>query len=210
MRKASFQVSIQPKVIHNRDHRTESEARGLTYLYRSQMPAHPSSPPIPHTPNHSTPPSAARVKQVITCVGNTVGIMPEEVKQNVYKEMMRLAGDDGLFVVVYWNGNRFGDAVQNFYHKNPQLCGPFTGECIDLDTCTLTTPSGGCCSALLCCVICRASLAPCSPSPPLPLPSPPLQTSPRHLANTYKATGRTGRLQRRRAASSRSRSVQRS
>ena len=54
-----------------------------------------------------------------------------------------MAGDDGLFVVVYWNGNKFGDAVQNFYHKNPQLCGPFTGECIDLDTCTLTTPSGG-------------------------------------------------------------------
>merc|ERR1712113_1045961 len=48
----------------------------------------------------------------------------------------------GIFAVVYWNGNRFGDAVQNFYHKNPQLCGHFTGECIDLDTCTLTTPSG--------------------------------------------------------------------
>ena len=40
------------------------------------------------------------------------------------------------------NGNRFGDAVQNFYFKNPQLCGPFSGECIDLATCTLRTPSG--------------------------------------------------------------------
>ena len=32
--------------------------------------------------------------------------------------------------------------TQHFYHKNPQLCGPFSGEHIDLDTCTLATPSG--------------------------------------------------------------------
>merc|ERR1711976_415776 len=58
--------------------------------------------------------------------------------------MKQLAGIDGYMGVVYWNGNKFGDAVQNFYHKNPQLCGKFTGECIDLDSCTLTTPSGYC------------------------------------------------------------------
>lgn len=82
--------------------------------------------------------------KVVMSVGNTMGIMPPEVRHNVYKEMMRLAGPDGYVAVVYWNGNRFGDAVQNFYHKNPQLCGPFTGDCIDLDSCTLTTPSGYC------------------------------------------------------------------
>ena len=32
--------------------------------------------------------------------------------------------------------------MQNFYHKNPQLCGEFEGDSIDLRTCTLTTPSG--------------------------------------------------------------------
>jgi len=78
------------------------------------------------------------------CVGNTIGIMPPEVRNNVYQQMKLLAGIDGYMVVVFWNGNRFGDAVQNFYHKNPQLCGKFTGECIDLDTCTLRTPSGYC------------------------------------------------------------------
>jgi len=80
--------------------------------------------------------------KVVMCVGNTIGIMPPEVRKNVYQEMKNLAGIDGYMVVVYWNGNRFGDAVQNFYHKNPQLCGKFGGECIDLDTCTLSTPSG--------------------------------------------------------------------
>jgi len=70
--------------------------------------------------------------------------MPPEIRKNVYQQMKEMAGTNGYMVVVFWNGNRFGDAVQNFYHKNPQLCGKFTGECIDLDTCTLTTPSGYC------------------------------------------------------------------
>jgi SAM-dependent methyltransferase len=82
--------------------------------------------------------------KIVICVGNTIGIMPPDVRKNVYQQMKSLAGRHGYMVVVYWNGNRFGDAVQNFYHKNPQLCGKFTGECIDLDTCTLTTPSGYC------------------------------------------------------------------
>jgi hypothetical protein len=33
-------------------------------------------------------------------------------------------------------------ALQHFYHKNPQLCGEFTGKSINLATCTLETPSG--------------------------------------------------------------------
>merc|ERR1719436_288375 len=70
--------------------------------------------------------------------------MPREVKKKAYKEMLNLAGTDGYMVVVYWSGNKFGGAVQHFYHKNPQLCGPFKGDSIDLDTCTLTTPSGYC------------------------------------------------------------------
>jgi len=78
--------------------------------------------------------------KVVICVGNTIGIMPPDLKIKCYQEMKRMAGEDGYMVVVYWNGNKFGDAVQNFYHKNPQLCGPFTGECIDLVNCRLKTP----------------------------------------------------------------------
>lgn len=82
--------------------------------------------------------------KVITCVGNTIGIIPPEIRKEVYQQMMKLAGPNGYFVIVYWNGNTFGEAVQHFYHKNPQLCGPFTGESINLETQTLTTPSGYC------------------------------------------------------------------
>jgi len=80
--------------------------------------------------------------KVVICVGNTMGIIPAEVRKNVYQEMLRVAGSNGYLVVVFRNGNKFGNAVQHFYHKNPQLCGKFTGECIDLDACNLKTPSG--------------------------------------------------------------------
>ena len=56
--------------------------------------------------------------------------------------MAEVAGDDGLVVVIYWSASCFGDACQNFYYKNPQLCGKFTGDCIDFDNCNLKTPSG--------------------------------------------------------------------
>jgi len=68
--------------------------------------------------------------------------MPSAIKPEIYKEMASVAGSTGVAVMVYWNGNSFGEAVQHFYHKNPQLCGPFTGSSVDLDTCTLSTPSG--------------------------------------------------------------------
>ena len=81
-------------------------------------------------------------KKVVICVGNTIGIMPPEVQATVYDQMMRVGGTDGAFVIVYWNGNKFGEACQNFYSKNPQLCGEFKGDSIDISTCTLVTPAG--------------------------------------------------------------------
>lgn len=79
--------------------------------------------------------------KIVTCVGNTIGIIPVNLKERVYRQMTALAGEDGVIVVVYWNARSFGDACQNFYHANPQLCGPFTGESINFDTTTLTTPA---------------------------------------------------------------------
>jgi choline kinase/SAM-dependent methyltransferase len=80
--------------------------------------------------------------KVVMCVGNTIGIMPDEIKSDVYHQMAKVAGDDGVAIMVYWNGNSFGEALQHFYFKNPQLCGTFDGASIDLATCTLQTPSG--------------------------------------------------------------------
>jgi len=78
--------------------------------------------------------------RVVTCVGNTMGIIPEELKKKVYQQMAELAGPNGVVVIVYWNARWFGDACQNFYFANPQLCGPFDGSAIDFATTTLQTP----------------------------------------------------------------------
>merc|ERR1711870_219436 len=78
--------------------------------------------------------------RIVSCVGNTIGIIPNELKPRVYQQMAELAGPKGVVVIVYWNARWFGDACQNFYFANPQLCGQFDGSCIDLATTTLTTP----------------------------------------------------------------------
>merc|ERR1719201_1904822 len=80
--------------------------------------------------------------RIVACVGNTIGIIPQELKSKVYEQMLDLAGEDGILIMAYWNAKWFGDAVQNFYHANPKLCGPFTGKDINLGTTTLQTPSG--------------------------------------------------------------------
>jgi len=78
--------------------------------------------------------------RVVACVGNTIGIIPEELRPKVYEEMAEVAGEDGVLIMVYWNARWFGDACLNFYHKNPKLCGPFEGDHVDFKNTTLTTP----------------------------------------------------------------------
>jgi len=90
------------------------------------------------------PPQFQNDTKIVCCVGNTMGIIPVEMKRKVYKQMAELAGPNGVMVIVYWNSKCFGDACQNFYHANPQLCGAFTGECIDFDTTTITTGPPAC------------------------------------------------------------------
>jgi SAM-dependent methyltransferase len=80
--------------------------------------------------------------RVVACVGNTIGIIPEELRPKVYEQMAEVAGNDGVLIMVYWNARWFGDACLNFYHANPKLCGPFEGESVDFKNTSLTTPMG--------------------------------------------------------------------
>ena len=59
--------------------------------------------------------------KVVTCVGNTMGIMPPEIGLNAHKQMKLVAGTEGAFCTVYWNGNRFGDALQARGRAPPPL-----------------------------------------------------------------------------------------
>src|SRR3546814_20105822 len=55
--------------------------------------------------------------------------------------MMEVA-ETGIVIVVYWNGNRFGDAVQHFYSQHPELCGSLEGASYDWENSTLQTQFG--------------------------------------------------------------------
>eukprot|EP00158_Paraphelidium_tribonemae_P000056 Partr_v1_DN13124_c0_g1_i1_m36536 putative SH3-binding domain kinase len=79
---------------------------------------------------------------VVTCVNNTIGIFPDAIKPATYQQMQELAGPDGIVIVGFWNGNKFGDALQHFYARNPQLCGTMDGADIDWEGHTLTTAGG--------------------------------------------------------------------
>merc|ERR1712226_1387893 len=39
--------------------------------------------------------------RVVACVGNTIGIIPVELKPTVYRQMMELAGDNGVVIMAY-------------------------------------------------------------------------------------------------------------
>eukprot|EP01104_Vermistella_antarctica_P008059 TRINITY_DN2011_c0_g1_i1.p1 TRINITY_DN2011_c0_g1~~TRINITY_DN2011_c0_g1_i1.p1 ORF type:complete len:558 (-),score=112.19 TRINITY_DN2011_c0_g1_i1:174-1847(-) len=79
-------------------------------------------------------------RRIVACVGNTFGIIPR--RKEVLREMIQVAGDDGILLIVYWNAAEFPNAIKNFYEKNPKLCGDFQEEHVNYKTCTLRTPSG--------------------------------------------------------------------
>jgi sarcosine/dimethylglycine N-methyltransferase len=81
-------------------------------------------------------------KPLVTCVNNTLNIMPENMRGSVVEEMLTLAGPTGLCLVTYWNGNFFSHAVLNYYKKNKALCGSFEiHKHVDWERRILVTPS---------------------------------------------------------------------
>mmetsp|Transcript_9573 Transcript_9573/g.18050 ORF Transcript_9573/g.18050 Transcript_9573/m.18050 type:complete len:614 (+) Transcript_9573:319-2160(+) len=82
---------------------------------------------------------------VLACVNNTFGIMPNEVRERVYKEivkLMQLDPENIILVAGYWDGNHFGNSIQHFYGDNPTLCGDLKNAQIDWGNNTMTTTSG--------------------------------------------------------------------
>lgn len=57
-------------------------------------------------------------------------------------QMKELAGDHGIIIVGFWNGNKFGEALQYFYHRHPELCGTMKGAKIDFEDRHLDTAEG--------------------------------------------------------------------
>ena len=81
-------------------------------------------------------------KPLVTCVNNTLNIMPEDIRGSVVAQMLAVAGENGRCLVTYWNGNFFSHAIMNYYKKNQDLCGPFELKDVDWKNRTLVAPSG--------------------------------------------------------------------
>jgi ubiquinone/menaquinone biosynthesis C-methylase UbiE len=83
-------------------------------------------------------------RPLVTCVNNTLNIMPEHLRGGVVAQMLALAGEKGMCMASYWNGNFFSHAVMNYYRKNEALCGKFDlhdGGHVDWEHRCLLTPT---------------------------------------------------------------------
>lgn len=83
-------------------------------------------------------------KPLVTCVNNTLNIMPEEIRGKVVDQLLAVAGNQGgRCLVTYWNGIFFSHAVMGYYKTNKDLCGPFDiKKHVDWEARKLLTPSG--------------------------------------------------------------------
>jgi ubiquinone/menaquinone biosynthesis C-methylase UbiE len=80
-------------------------------------------------------------KPLITCVNNTLNIMPNELRGTVVDQMLAVSGKEGLSMVSYWNGNFFSHAILNYYKKNEALCGAFDMSHVNWEKRHLLTPT---------------------------------------------------------------------
>jgi SAM-dependent methyltransferase len=81
-------------------------------------------------------------KPLVTCVNNTLNIMPEHLRGGVVEQMLNLAGPNGLCMASYWNGNFFSHAIMNYYKKNEPLCGQFeVHQHVDWEKRVMVTPT---------------------------------------------------------------------
>ena len=89
------------------------------------------------------PPDFWSRKRLVCCVMNTLGIMPQSIRQSVINEMLKLAGDDGQFFLVVFNGEKFTKGINEFYRTVPHLCGSVRDTDYDLDTRELRVAATG-------------------------------------------------------------------
>ena len=76
-------------------------------------------------------------------VMNTIGVLPESIRQDVVRESVLCAGVGGTVLVGCWWSGAFKRGVEEFYKMNPALCGEVTDDMVDLENATLLNPSTG-------------------------------------------------------------------
>ena len=66
----------------------------------------------------------------VTCmVSNTLGILPEAIRGLALKELLATAGPGGRSIIICYHQKFLRTGYEQFYSKQPQLC----GECTEAD-----------------------------------------------------------------------------
>jgi len=82
-------------------------------------------------------------RKVVCCVLNTLGVMKSDVRVNVLKEMRKLVGSNGVFVLILFDKADFADrGINEFYRNVPELCGSFDTDSVDFENGELHTDNG--------------------------------------------------------------------
>ena len=54
---------------------------------------------------------------------NTFGILPESIRKECLRQMFECAGPKGMLIIGCWHKESLRTGYEDFYSKNPQLCG---------------------------------------------------------------------------------------
>lgn len=76
-------------------------------------------------------------------VMNTIGVLPDCIRQDVVRECVLCAGTGGTVLVGCWWSGAFKRGVEEFYKLNPELCGEITDDMVNLEKATLLNPKTG-------------------------------------------------------------------
>ncbi|RHY19751.1 hypothetical protein DYB36_008758 [Aphanomyces astaci] len=85
--------------------------------------------------NRDMPADFWKSSRVVAILMNTIGILPEAIRQGVVDQMVTVAGDDGVVVIGCWHSESFRRGVEEYYMKNPLL----VGDNVTLDMCNFET-----------------------------------------------------------------------
>ena len=64
---------------------------------------------------------------------NTFGILPESIRKDCLREMFDCAGPKGMLIIGCWHQESLKIGFEDFYAKNPQLCGVCKEEDFDFE-----------------------------------------------------------------------------
>lgn len=65
---------------------------------------------------------------------NTIGILPDHIRKECVKQMFHCSGPGGKLIIGCWHQKSLKTGFEEFYSKNPQLCGKCEEQDFNFDS----------------------------------------------------------------------------